>query len=97
MAKIWFMRDGRDPSDGQPIAERSIVTCKEQLGIRRGDFLCGRSQPLRFGDAPTSTTSDYRHVVVEIDQSEGVAAGWKAGYYLAHCAPKQAYKILGLE
>jgi len=77
MAKIWFMRHGRDPSDGEPIAERSIATCKEQLGIRRRDFLCDRSQPLRFGAAPTSTTSDHRHVVVEIEQSEGMAAGWK--------------------
>ena len=98
MAKIWFARDGKDPTRGGPIAELPLATITNKLALTHSDYLCDLSTTPRFGDpsAETSMIFGYKHVVVQIDKAEAVTHGWKSGFYRASCSPQEAFEILGL-
>jgi hypothetical protein len=97
MAKVWLAKEGGDPNRGAPLAEMKVSDCAEELGLTRGNFLRDLSAPPRLGKP--SELDEYRgtrHIVVEIDESEALACGWKSGYYLAPISPQEAHqKLLG--
>lgn len=96
MAKVWLARDGNDPTRGGPLAEVPLSTCEAKLGLSRTDFLSDLSQTPRFGDpeAPSSAVFGYKHVVVELAETEATAHGWRSGFYRAPCSPEEAYRLL---
>ncbi len=70
MAKVWFVRDGYDPTTGAPAYDDlPLEQCIERLGLEKKDWLHGLDQTPHF-QAPRVAVPEYRHVVCEIDEQE---------------------------
>ena len=95
--KIWFVREGPEPTRGGPAYELPLKSCIETFGLSQHQWISGPDQTPRFGDQTSrlSGISEYRHVVCEIDEAEATASGWKAGFYRADLTPAEAVKRLG--
>jgi len=96
-AKVWFVRDGPEPTRGGPAYELPLESCIEKLGLEERHWLSGLDQTPRFGDQTSQLgeIASYSHVVCEIDETEAGASGWKAGFYRADISPTVAIKRLG--
>ncbi len=94
MAKVWFVREGPDPTIGTPAYDISLQQCIDQLGLMKNDWLHGLDQTPHF-QAPRVALPEYRHVVCEIDEPEASEWSWMAGYYLLELGPKEVAKRLG--
>lgn len=87
MAKIWLLREGV-PLQGNPLAEKSLPWCVDELGLRRGYRLATPRETLMIGRASTSDLSPFghrRYVVIELEDPETTAYArecWRNGYYL---------------
>jgi len=87
MAKIWLLQEGV-PLQGNPLAEKPLSWCVDELGLRRGYRLATPRETLIIGRPLTSDLSPFgnrRYVVIELEDPETAAyAGdyWKTGYYL---------------
>ncbi len=92
MVKVRFVREGPEPTRGDPAYELPPKTCIETLGLTADDFLSGPERTPRFGDQSSRLggIADYRHVVCQIEYAEAAASGWKPGYYRADVSPTQA-------
>jgi len=79
MIKVWFVREGPEPTRGGLAYELLLETCNKTLGLTEGDFLSGLERTPRFGDQTSRLggIADYRHVVCEIEDAEAAASGWK--------------------
>jgi len=97
MVKVWFVREGPEPTRGGPAYELPLATCVEVLGLTVDHFLSGLERTPRFGDqtARLAGIADYRHVVCEIEDADVAARGWKTGYYRIELSPAQAIERLG--
>ena len=92
MAKVWFARDGENPTGAEPRYDRPLQECARQLG--RAQRLCGLDQrPVIGEESPLSQY--YQYVICWVDHQEAFAQGWKAGYYLLEISPKEVAKRLG--
>lgn len=97
MADIWFARDGKNPTRGEPFAARSLAECIEQLQLAPEQFVSPLSKTPRFGgpeDRPTDAFADFRHTVVELPEDEAEANGWRSGFYNVHMTPSEARRLL---
>lgn len=98
MAKVWLVREGPDPTRGEPTANIPVTQAQGLLGLRHDHFYRSFDEERpRFGDQSKKAVGfgGERYVVVEIDDAEGVAAGWKPGFYLiVELDPKEARKRL---
>lgn len=100
MAKVWFVKDGPEPTRGTARAVVSVEFARTRL--RLAEFLKeppaeGDSQAgPRFGSAfgPVPPYGAPRHVVVELDPAEATAAGLRPGFYRADIAISEANQIL---
>jgi hypothetical protein len=92
MAKIWKVREGAEPTIGDPWLERPLDACVQALSLKKAHFV--KALPKegeipagpRFGDAEDHL-SGFREpsiVVVEVSEDEAQKSGWRAGFY---CAP----------
>lgn len=97
MVKVWFVREGPEPTRGGPAYELPLETCIKTLDLSAGDFLSAPERTPRFGNQSSwlGGIADYRHVVCEIEDAEAHASEWKPGYYRAGLSPAQAIERLG--
>jgi hypothetical protein len=96
MAKVWFARSGNDPTSGAPAYDLPLSECVKRLGLAQSHYLRDLDGTPRF-DLPSGVDSfaTPRHVVVEIEDAEASARGWKSGFYsLADLSVPQARKLL---
>ena len=98
MAKVWFVRDGYDPTTDAPAYEDlPLEQCIDRLGVEKKHWLHGLDLTLRFGSRnrrPT-TVPGPRHAVCEIGEQEASEEVWRAGFYLLDISPKEVAKRLG--
>ena len=99
MPKVWKCKDGPDPTRGGPLARLSIEECQNKLGLTRDSRFIGGpdARPMFFADdGGLASYTDFRHIVVEIDESEAQATGWRAGfYYLPELSVAEAARRIG--
>ncbi len=97
MTKVWFVRDGPEPTRGEPKYTLPLDRCTDQLGLTKKDWLHALDQTPRFGDqAPRPLgMAEYRHVVCQIDAPEASEYGWRPGYYVLEISPKEVAERLG--
>ena len=97
MTKVWFVREGPDPTKGGRAYNLPLDSCVENLGLEKGQWLTGLDKTPRFGDQSPKLldVSDYRHVVCELDESEARERGWKAGFYRLEMSPQVVADRLG--
>ncbi len=95
MAKVWFVREGADPTTGTPAYDISLQQCIDKLGLTKNDWLHGLDRTPRFQAPRSVAVPEYRHVVCQGDDQEASEWGWRAGYYLLEISPKEVAKRLG--
>ncbi len=94
MAKVWFVREGPDPTRGEPKYVLPLGQCIDQLGLTKEHWLHGLDLKLRFG-RPANFPQELRHVVCQVDDPEASEHGWRTGYYLREISPKEVAERLG--
>ena len=95
MAKVWFVREGPDPTTGAPAYDISLQQCIDQLGLAKNDWLHGLDQKTHFHARRIVAAPEHRHVVCEIDEQEASDEVWRAGFYLLEISPRQVAERLG--
>ena len=96
MAKVWFVREGPDPTTGAPAYDDlPLERCIDQLGLTKKDWLHGLDRTPHFRAPGPVATPEYRHVVCQVDDQEAADEAWMAGYYLLEISPKEVAKRLG--
>ena len=92
MTKVWFVREGPDPTRGGPAYTLPRDSCVDQLGLAKSQWLSSLDKTPRFGDQTSRVAgvADYRHVVCEVGESEAAEHGWKAGFYRLEISPQEA-------
>ena len=97
MVKVWFVREGPEPTRGDPAYQLPLKSCVATLGLAQHHWLSGPDRTPRFGDQTARLTgiSDYRHVVCEIEEAQAKAGGWKAGFYRIDLSPAEVVEKLG--
>ena len=95
MAKVWFVREGADPTTGTPAYDISLQQCIDQLGLTKNDWLHDLSLTPHFRASGTMAAPEYRHVVCQVDDPEASEWGWRTGYYLLEISPKEVAERLG--
>ena len=97
MAKVWFVREGSDPTQGGPKYTLPLKQCVGQPGLAQIQWLHGLGRTPRFGDQTPRPLgmAEYRHVVCQVDHQEASEQGWEAGYYRLVISPKEVAKRLG--
>ncbi len=96
MTKVWFVREGPEPTRGEPKYTLPLEQCIDQLGLAKSHWLHGLDQGPRFGDQTPRPLgmAQYRHVVCQVDEAEASEYGWMAGYYLLEISPKEVRERL---
>ncbi len=95
MAKVWFVREGPDPTTGAPAYDDlPLQRCIAQLGLEKKGWLHGLDQTPHF-HPPRVALPEYRHVVCQVDEPEASDEVWRAGFYLLEISPRQVAKRLG--
>ena len=96
MTKVWFMREGSDPTTGSAAyAGLYLEQCIDRLGLDKRQWLHGLERAPRFGKQRPPTTAEYIHAVCQVDEPEASDEGWMAGYYLLEISPKEVAQRLG--
>ena len=97
MTKVWFVKDGPDPTLDGPAYTLPLDSCVNQLGLTKGQWLSDLDKTPRFGDQTSQVAgvADYRHVVCEVSESEATGYGWKAGFYRLEIGPREVSTKLG--
>lgn len=83
MATIWLAEEGT-PLHGDPVAEKPLDWCVEELGLRRLARLSRPTGSLIIGQPREGGRRSY--VIVGLDDREAevhAREDWKSGYYLA--------------
>jgi hypothetical protein len=92
MAKIWPVYEGKEPTLGAPWAEIPVSEAIALFGLRPTDFISDLAVTLRFGNVDRDLKLfGFKHVVVEIERSEGRQANWKSGFYKSRITPREAF------
>ncbi|MBR0968066.1 hypothetical protein JQ554_28650 [Bradyrhizobium diazoefficiens] len=94
MAKVWFARSGRNPTTGEADYDLPLSECVKRLGLAASHYWSDLDTTPRFAQ-PTGLDgiTSPEHVVVEVEQAEASARGWKSGfYYLSNMSVPQAKK-----
>lgn len=97
MAKIWPVYNGNDPTRGGPWAELPLTKAINLFGLRPDNFLSGLDETPRprFGNQYESHFyKGYKHIVVEVGQSEARKTKWRPGFYKAEVTPSEAFDLL---
>jgi len=92
MAKIWFCREGGNPTDRVPRAVLPLEDCAKTLGLTGADFIGDLAETPKFGRScdPLAMMRGYQHVVVEVSEAEAARPTWRSGYYRERLTPAEA-------
>jgi len=95
MANVWLVNDGPEPTrGGNPYRTVTLADCIAQLGLQQGGYLCSLDTIPKFVDRRPTIVKGPEQVVVEVDESEARAQGWKAGFYISLVSVDEARKRL---
>ena len=92
MTKVWFVREGPEPTRGLPAYDLPLTDSVDRLGLSRDQWLSGPDVRPRFGDQASRVAgvSDPMYVVCELGESEAVAHRWEPGFYVLEMSPREA-------
>ena len=98
MAKIWFVKEGEEPTFAWLETEKTVRWCADNLHLGPQDWEAPLTRPPHFGEStPLDDCNRPRYVIVEVgdqDRAEAVDEGWKAGFYLSQLSVEAARKAL---
>ena len=95
MVKVWFAREGCDPTLGAPAYDGLLLEqCIDRLGLEKKHWLYGLDRTPTFGRA-SNLPREPRHAVCQVDEPEATDEAWMAGFYLLEISPKEVAKRLG--
>ena len=95
MAKIWPVYEGDRPTVGSPWASLPLSEAIALFELRTDDFVSDLEVTPRFGATDRDLTfAGFKHIVVEIDRSEGRQAKWKPGFYKSRIKPSEGFRRL---
>ena len=92
MAKIWYVREGGDPTAGDDLP---LEQCIELLGLAKNLPRSDLNRPPRFVGVRSDLPRDPRYVFCEVSGQEASAYGWRPGFYRLEISPKEVAKRLG--
>ncbi len=99
MAKIWFVKEGEEPTLGGFETENTLRWCADNLELVPQDWEAPLNRPLHFGEStPLDDWNPLMYVIVEVgnqDRANATDKDWKAGYYLSCVSVKEAREALG--
>ncbi len=95
MVKVWFVREGPEPTSGEPEYTLPLKQCIDQLGLDRNQWFSSLGQPPRFDDPGPAWLREPRYVFCEVDEQEASEQGWKPGFYRRGLGPKEVARKLG--
>ncbi len=99
MAKIWFVKDGEEPTLGGFETEKTLRWCADNLELVPQDWEAPLNRPPHFGEStPLDDCNPLMYVIVEVgnqDRADATDKDWKAGYYLSCELVEAARKALG--
>lgn len=95
MAKVWPVYEGYRTTIGEPWADIPLSDAIEIFELQAQDFLSDLGTIPRFGNTNHDLTFvGFKHIIVEIERSEGRQAKWKPGYYKSRVKPSDAFNRL---
>ena len=93
MAKVWFVYEGPEPTAGDAAYELPAEEAIEKLAVTKETILPRRP---RFNPGRRlGRIAGYKHVVLELEESDGAAIGWATGYYRVSGDPGDVIEVLG--
>lgn len=99
MAKIWFVKDGEEPTLGTFETEKTLRWYTDNLGLGAQDWEAPLSRPPHFGEStPLDDCNLSMYVIVEVgnqDRADATDRDWQAGYYLSSVSVEAAREALG--
>jgi hypothetical protein len=91
MANVWLVKEGPEPTRGEdPYRIVKLADCIAQLDLNERDRLCGLDVTPKLGENRPGIVRGPEHVIVEIDENEVRANGWKSGFYIARTSVEEA-------
>jgi hypothetical protein len=91
MANIWRVYEGREPTVGEPWVRMPLAAVVAAFDLSPADFVSDLEHTPRFGDEKRDLRHlGFRHVVVEVEDSEAQLASWRPGFYEARVKPGEA-------
>lgn len=98
MANIWRVYEGKEPTIGGPWVHLSVSEVVALFDLRPDDFVSDLAVTPRFGNVKRDLAyAGYKHVIVEIERTEGQKAKWNPGFYETNVTPKEAFGRLILQ
>ncbi len=95
MAKVWFAREGSDPTLGAPAYDGLLLEqCIDKLGLTKRHWLHGLNRIPTFG-RPSNLPQEPRHAVCQVNEQEASDEAWMAGFYLLEINPTEVAERLG--
>lgn len=97
MTKVWFVREGTEPTQGGPAYNLPFDSCVDQLSLAKSQWLSGLDKTPRFKiqSQQMPVIAGYRHVVCEVAESEAAEHDWKPGFYRVDADPQDVQDRLG--
>ena len=98
MAKIWFVKEGEEPTLGGYETEKTLRWCTENLGLVALNWEAPLNRPPHFGEStPLDDCNLPMYVIVEVgnqDRADATDRDWQAGYYLSGVSVEEAREAL---
>src|SRR4030081_167634 len=92
MAKIWPGYEGKEPTSGSPWAAIPVAEAIALFALQPTGVISDVAATPRFGNVDRDLRLfGFKHVVVEIERSEGRQANWKSGFYVSKITPGEAF------
>ncbi len=91
MARIWAFYEG--PTSPRAWADLPLSEAVDLLRLKSGSkFYLGLALPI-FGDVTRDLWfADYKHVVVQILETDGARHPWRPGYWRSSVSPDEAFR-----
>ena len=94
MARVWFVREWKEPIRDVPVAEMPIGELVRRLGLQKEDYRASPTDQYIIGDSSTPDVGPPRFVVVGMADEEATGSEWKPGFYLLRIAIRDAQALL---
>lgn len=92
MADIWPVYEGREPTRGEPWLSLPLDEAIALFELRPRHLISDTSRTPRFGPQDRDLSLfGYKHIVVEVHESESRLPDWKAGFYRSPVPPTDAF------
>jgi len=91
MANVWRLYEGREPTMGGPWVRLPLEAAIAAFDLQSDDFVSDLEHTPRFGDEKRDLRhAGFRHIVVEVEDSEGQQAHFTPGFYKTRVSPAKA-------